>query len=240
MTFVNTVDRLQVDPDTGTVLGPRGFAIGWRNADGYIAVRLVDGRCTVAHRLIWEAVHGPIPAGMQINHKTGIKHDNRIANLEVVTPKENVRHAYRTGLASNSGDRSPRAILTSDQVGQIRRRYVKGSSGPNGAQALAQEFGVSRRTIAAIVNGESWPRRYRPNELMRLQREAAIEEENARVAAVIREASAPLREFVVESGPGWIVTADAADEPPAHDHFDIWDSTESCERCQFDQLRAEG
>jgi hypothetical protein len=48
-----------------------------------------------------------------------------------------------------------------------------------------------------------------PDELLRLQREAAIEEENARVAAVIEAASAPLREFVVEAGPGWIVTADA-------------------------------
>lgn len=48
-----------------------------------------------------------------------------------------------------------------------------------------------------------------PDELIRLQREAAIEEENARVAAVIEAASAPLREFVVEAGPGWIVTADA-------------------------------
>ena len=48
-----------------------------------------------------------------------------------------------------------------------------------------------------------------PDELLRLQREAAIEDENARVAAVIEAASAPLREFVVEAGPGWIVTADA-------------------------------
>ena len=51
--------------------------------------------------------------------------------------------------------------------------------------------------------------RHDPDELLRLQREAAIEDENARVAAVIEAASAPLREFVVEAGPGWIVTADA-------------------------------
>jgi hypothetical protein len=83
-----------------------------------------------------------------------------------------------------------------------------------------------------------------PDELIRLQREAAIEEENARVAAVIEAASAPLRQFetvVVEDHGAYVVTADL--EPPAHNHFDDRDAPwdiDACPRCRWDVDRAEG
>jgi hypothetical protein len=47
---------------------------------------------------------------MQINHINGVKWDNRISNLEIVTPGENLAHAYRIGLASAKGDKNGRAI----------------------------------------------------------------------------------------------------------------------------------
>lgn len=34
----------------------------------------------------------------QINHKNGLKNDNRICNLEWCTSSENIQHAYDTGL----------------------------------------------------------------------------------------------------------------------------------------------
>lgn len=41
------------------------------------------------HRLVWESFNGPIPSGMQIDHINTVRDDNRLANLRVVTPKEN-------------------------------------------------------------------------------------------------------------------------------------------------------
>lgn len=41
------------------------------------------------HRLVWEAFNCPIPDGYEIDHINGIRDDNRLVNLRVVTSKEN-------------------------------------------------------------------------------------------------------------------------------------------------------
>lgn len=45
--------------------------------------------------------------------------------------------------------------------------------------------------------------------------------------------------IVVETGPGYVVTADL-EEVPEHNHFDWRDATDDCPRCEYDALRAEG
>ena len=93
-----TADGYKVDPVNGVVYGPRGFPIRRINGGGYVKHYRPEGG-KMCHRIIWEAVNGqPIPEGMEINHINGIKHDNRIENLELVTRLENMRHAQRTGL----------------------------------------------------------------------------------------------------------------------------------------------
>ena len=51
----------------------------------------------LVHRLIASAFHGQ-PIGLEVNHKNGMKDDNRPENLEWVTRSENHLHAYRNGL----------------------------------------------------------------------------------------------------------------------------------------------
>lgn len=101
----------RVNPSLGIVYGRRGLPITNEAGGGYTQVS--HGRSGFhmqAHRLIWEAVHGPIPDGMQINHINGVKTDNRIDNLELVTPSENSMHAYRLGLSRADGEHNGRAI----------------------------------------------------------------------------------------------------------------------------------
>lgn len=62
----------------------------------------------MAHRFIWEHVNGRLSEGLQINHINGVKDDNRIENLEAVTPSENLKHAYRIGLSDARGEKNGR------------------------------------------------------------------------------------------------------------------------------------
>jgi len=124
---------------------------------GYLQIRgMVDGKRIYgfAHRLVWQHFRGNIPDGMVMNHKNGIKDDNRLENLEVVTYSENMRHAYRTGLASEWGERNPAAKLTDRQVEQIRFLYA---TGDHLQIDLAKQFGVAFGTISKIIRGEGRP-----------------------------------------------------------------------------------
>ena len=47
------------------------------------------------HRFIWECFNGLIPDGKEIDHINNIKSDNRLSNLQLLTPKENGKKAAK-------------------------------------------------------------------------------------------------------------------------------------------------
>lgn len=69
--------------------------------DGYVKVVLANNRkykSYFVHRLVAEAFVPNRDNKPQVNHKNGVKTDNRAVNLEWVSASENINHAYNTGL----------------------------------------------------------------------------------------------------------------------------------------------
>lgn len=85
---------------------PRGILKkSYPDKKGYLrttmAVKKGKYRTEYIHRLVWMSFNNKkIPKGLEINHKDGNKSNNNLNNLEVVTHKENMIHAHRTGLAT--------------------------------------------------------------------------------------------------------------------------------------------
>ena len=88
---------LSYEPETGLFRwlkgghGVRsGDVAGALGGNGYVQIR-IDGRKCYAHRLAWLCVHGVLPEE-ELDHRNGVRSDNRIANLRGATHAENAQN----------------------------------------------------------------------------------------------------------------------------------------------------
>jgi HNH endonuclease/NUMOD4 motif-containing protein len=112
------------------------------------------GSNKMVHLLVARAFLGPCPEGHEANHKDGDLDNNRISNLEYVTPSQNVRHSLDVlGVKRAQGSRHGGARLTEELVRALRAEYAQGDV--TGA-ALARRVGVHQVTMSHMLIGRTW------------------------------------------------------------------------------------
>lgn len=127
------------------------------DGSGYFFVGLCGGQGKKWHPKIHKLVAAafiPNPLRLpEVNHKTGLKTDNRVGNLERVTRGQNVKHAHDVGLKiALKGEAQPKSKMTDSTVREMRRRSANGEQ----TRPLAREFGIHQKTAMAIIRGNTW------------------------------------------------------------------------------------
>ena len=133
-----TEDGLVINNNSGRILRPSP------DRCGYMTVHLNKngrGYPKRVHRLVAEAfLNPPNDKAVQVNHKNGNKADNRLCNLEFVTPSENMYHSYANGLNHWEGyNERPVRIAETGEVFKSQAECARaiGGSQPNINACLA-------------------------------------------------------------------------------------------------------
>ncbi|MFA0233806.1 HNH endonuclease [Vibrio sp. 10N.222.55.C7] len=120
------------------------------NSSGYIQHMEVEGKHPLLHRLLAQTFIPNPEDKPYINHRNGIKDDNRLENLEWCTPSENTLHALEIGLQKpNQGGEHGCAKLTDEDVLAIH-------SDPRKSGVICKEYGITRTTLYHIRHKKTW------------------------------------------------------------------------------------
>lgn len=123
---------------------------------GYEQVRLCNGgRCNTksVHRLVLETFKPHVNMdNLDVNHMDGNKLNNHLTNLEWLTRRDNILHAYDMGLIDNEGERGPHTTLSKVDVLEILQRLDAGEL----QKDIALDYSVGRACISRINIGLRW------------------------------------------------------------------------------------
>jgi len=116
----------------------------WISNTGYYMF-VLNGEKLLIHRFIANRLIPKISGKTQVNHKNGIKTDNRVENLEWVTPNENINHAFDTGL-NYFGEKSYHSKLKDCEVLEIMNSRLKNAE-------LSRKYKISAQRVCDIKKG---------------------------------------------------------------------------------------
>ena len=123
------------------------------NADGYkIGNFFINGKAKHigVHRVVFESFVGQIPPDCEINHKNGIRDDNRPCNLEAISHAENIRYS-KTHLGADFATYG-NGRMTPDQRQEIFSLAAQGLS----HRAIGKMVGFSKTQISNVLSHKCW------------------------------------------------------------------------------------
>lgn len=108
----------------------------------------LKGPAVQAHRIAWELVNGPIPAGLYVCHSCDNPPCVRPDHLWLGTNRENQLDAVAKG-RGNAGERNNKARISTADAEAIR-------ASTEATGALAIRYGISPGHVWRIRRGERW------------------------------------------------------------------------------------
>lgn len=130
--------------------------------DGYIKVKLNKAGVKnnhMVHRLVAIAFIPNPENKPEVNHKFGIKSDNRVSQLEWMTTSENQQHAHDNKLYEcQKGETNGMSKLSEEQVREIHKLY---SVGEVTQESLSKLYNVAGSAISRILTGVRWKHVYK-------------------------------------------------------------------------------
>src|SRR5690606_13189002 len=125
-----------------------------KDVDGYLKTMLLGDngvyKSKCVHSFVALTYLGKRPLGLEINHIDGDKLNNKPSNLEYISHRENVQHAFDNGLMeAKIGSDNGMAKLTEADVIEIRK--IASQRRNYGRKQLAERFNVSEGHIKDIV-----------------------------------------------------------------------------------------
>ena len=140
-------DEYEVD-DEGNVYSKNGNILKYSiNTKGHCIINLMingERKGMHVHTAVMKSFCPTDDPTLQVNHKNGIKTDNRLENLEWVTAKENVRHAIK--------------VLGYDK--KYKGQLIKGIHTEAGEEVIfpshqeaAEALGCNKSRIGNVISG---------------------------------------------------------------------------------------
>lgn len=123
---------------------------GARSLQGYGFIKRKDGAQLRAHRVAYELIHGPIPAGLFVCHRCDNPRCVRPSHLFLGSHPENMADMVLKGRSAHmQGERNGSAKLEMQDVLSIR-------SSIGSYSRIGHDFGVSPSAVGLIKRRERW------------------------------------------------------------------------------------